>query len=66
MKRERERLARIFVQEKQPQKIAEAILDNSLDDGVFKWSGPESSLDKPPHPIAEEQKDKGAEQKSAE
>jgi len=45
--RERERLARIFVNEKTPEKIAEAILDSSLNDNVFKWSGPESPLDAP-------------------
>lgn len=51
IKRERERLARIFVNEKSPQKIAEAILDNSLDDKVFKWNGPETPLDQEPVPI---------------
>lgn len=48
MKRERERLARIFVNEKSPVKLAEAILDGTLDDKVFKWNGPESPLDKDP------------------
>jgi len=48
MKRERERLARIFVRQKPPDEIAEAILDNSLDDKVFKWCGPEVPLDREP------------------
>ncbi|MFC1782333.1 hypothetical protein ACFL02_01955 [Planctomycetota bacterium] len=51
IKRERERLARIFVTEKSPEKIAEAILDNSLDDKVFKWNGPETPLDAEPKSV---------------
>ena len=47
-KRERERLAKIFINEKTPEKTATAILDNSLDDKVFKWNGPEASLDAEP------------------
>lgn len=56
MKRERERLARIFVNEKPPAKLAEAIMDNTLDDKVFKWNGPESPLDKEPVSSDERQK----------
>jgi hypothetical protein len=48
IKRERERLARIFVNAKSPEKIAEAILDNRMDDLVFKWNGPEVPLDQLP------------------
>ncbi len=57
IKRERGRLARIFVNvhEKSPEELAQAILDSSLDDRVFKWNGPESSLDTPPK-SAEERK----------
>ena len=44
IKRERERLARIFVNQKVPEGIAEAIMDNSMDEKVFKWNGPESLL----------------------
>jgi hypothetical protein len=55
IKRERERLARVFVNEKGPEKIAEAILDASLDDKVFKWIGPSATLDASPTPIQNEQ-----------
>ena len=55
--RERERLARIFVKEKPPEKIAEAILDGSFNDKVFKWAGPETPLDAPPKSV-EEREDK--------
>ena len=48
IKRERERLARIFAEERPPDKVASAILDDSLDDKVFKWNGPEVLLDKAP------------------
>jgi hypothetical protein len=48
IKRERERLARIFISPKEPDKLAKAILDASLDDKVFKWNGPETPLDTPP------------------
>lgn len=47
MKRERERLASIFITEKTPQQVATAILDNSLDDNVFRWKGPEAPLHAP-------------------
>ena len=47
IKRERERLARIFVNEKNPEEIAKGILDDSLDDNVFKWKGPEFPLGEP-------------------
>lgn len=50
IKRERERLARIFAENKTPDKVAAAILDDSLDDKVFKWNGPEVPLDVAPVP----------------
>lgn len=53
IKRERERLARIFVNQKEPEKIAKAILDDSLDDQVFKWNGPEKLLDDKPVSVEE-------------
>lgn len=53
VKRERERLARIFILQKSPQAIAEAILDCSMDDHVFKWNGPEVGLDAPPKSAAQ-------------
>ena len=53
IRRERERLARIFVVPKSPEKLAEAIMDSSLDEKVFKWAGPESPLDKPPKSLDE-------------
>ncbi len=45
VKRERERLAKVFVNAKNPQQTAEAILDGSLDDKVFRWCGPEHGID---------------------
>jgi hypothetical protein len=61
IKRERERLARIFINidQKTPQQLAEAILDGSLDDHVFKWNGPECGLDVPPKSV--DQSSKGTE-----
>lgn len=53
IKRERERLARIFAEQKSPETIAQAILDNQLDELVFKWNGPEVSLDTPPVSVEE-------------
>ena len=49
-KRERERLARIFVAEKTGDSLAQAIVDGSLDMRVFKWVGPGAFLDDPPPP----------------
>jgi hypothetical protein len=60
MKRERERLARIFVTDKTPEKLAEAILDASLDDLVFKWNGPEHTLDDPPKSLAQREAEENA------
>ena len=45
IKRERERLAQIFVNEKTPEALAQAILDPTLDDSVFRWAGPEKTID---------------------
>ena len=56
--RERERLARIFIKEKTPEKIAEAILDGTLNDKVFKWVGPETPLDAPPKSAKEREDEK--------
>lgn len=56
VKRERERLARVFVNEKNPEQLAHAILDNSVDDKVFKWNGPESTLDAEPIPLDQRKK----------
>lgn len=56
IKRERERLARIFAEEKTSDKVAAAILDGSLDDKVFKWNGPETPLDTPPISYEERKK----------
>ena len=58
IKRERERLARIFITEKTPERIAEAILDNSFDDKVFKWNGPEAPLDAEPKSAEEPKEEK--------
>ncbi len=57
IKRERERLARIFVSAKSPEKIAEAILDSSLDAKVFKWNGPETPLDAEPNSVEQRKRD---------
>jgi hypothetical protein len=53
IKRERERLARVFVSGNSPETIAEAILDNRMDVRVFKWNGPEVPLDEPPTSVEE-------------
>ena len=58
IKRERERLARIFAEERPPDKVASAILDDSYDDKVFKWNGPEVSLDAAPISYEEREKSK--------
>ena len=60
IKRERERLARIFVNEGTPEEIATAILDSSLDEKVFKWNGPEVPLDEPPKSVNQREEDKEA------
>lgn len=57
-KRERERLARVFVSPKDPEKTAEAILDSTLDERVFKWNGPEVPLDSPPKSVEERKREK--------
>jgi hypothetical protein len=56
IKRERERLAKIFISPKEPDKLAKAILDASLDEKVFKWNGPETPLDTPPVSSKEREK----------
>ncbi|HEV2969692.1 MAG TPA: hypothetical protein VGY55_06860 [Pirellulales bacterium] len=48
IRRELERLARIFVNDNTPERTAAAILDGTMDDLVFKWNGPEVPLDQPP------------------
>ena len=60
LKRERERLARILVSPKDPEKTAEAILDGTLDDKVFKWNGPEVALDVPPKSVDERKRENEA------
>ena len=45
--RERERLAKIFIVEKSPERLAEAILDSRYDIQVFRWSGMGVSIDDP-------------------
>jgi hypothetical protein len=51
IQRERERLAKIFQQHGMPE-VANAILDTSDDDLVFKWRGPEVPLAVPPTPLS--------------
>ncbi len=53
MKRERERLARVFITGNGPDKLAEGILDSSMDDLVFKWNGPEAALDRLPKSVSQ-------------
>jgi hypothetical protein len=48
MKRERARLAQIFVTDKSPERLAEALIDPAKDVAVFKWSSPRLLLDDPP------------------
>ena len=59
IKGERERLASIFVKKKSSEAIAKAILDNSLDDKVFKWAGPETPLDAPPKSVEQRKQEIG-------
>jgi hypothetical protein len=59
-KRERERLARIFIDAKSPEKIAEAIVDASLDLFVFKYDGPEVLLDAPAKSAEQRRIERGA------
>jgi hypothetical protein len=61
IKRERERLAKIFIREKTPERIATAILDGSLDDKVFKWNGPETPLDAEPKSVEARETEKAEE-----
>lgn len=58
VKRERERLAQIFAESRSPEKIAQAILDSSMDEKVFKWNGPEIPLDADPISVEERVKKK--------
>lgn len=48
IKRERERLARVFSNASDFNTVATGIADSSMDDLVFKWNGPEVLLDTPP------------------
>lgn len=50
VKRERERLARIFDRHGMDE-IAAAIRSDEEDALVFKWMGPEEGLDEPPVPL---------------
>ena len=58
MKRERERLARIFISPKPSDSVAEALVDGSMDDKVFKWNGPETPLDAPPKSLDDREREK--------
>jgi len=60
VKRERERLAQIFITGRSPKKIAEALVDGSKDDLVFKWNGPEKTLNDPPKSKQERDAEKAA------
>jgi hypothetical protein len=53
IKRERERLARIFAEARAPATIAQAILDGRYDELVFKFNGPEVPLESPPVSVDE-------------
>ena len=55
IKRERERLAQIFIIGKTPEALAAALVDSSKDDLVFKWNGPEVALETPPRSLAQRQ-----------
>jgi hypothetical protein len=54
MRRERERLAQIFFNEKKSEQLARALIDKSKDEMVFKFRGPEVSLDVPLAPADKE------------
>jgi hypothetical protein len=56
MKRERERLAQIFILGNPPEKIAAALVDHTKDDLVFKWEPGEIPLDRPPRSVEDRRK----------
>lgn len=55
VKRERERMARIF-EEAGMDQVAARLRDESQDDLVFKWDGPEHDLDEPPVSMQERER----------
>jgi hypothetical protein len=59
--RERERLARVFENAAMGE-IAVAIRDESQDNLVFKWNGPEVPLDTPPKSLEEREREQAAEE----
>jgi hypothetical protein len=64
MTRERARLARVFVEQKTPEKLAEAILDASLDMRVFQWAGPGATLDTVPKTATQRRVEEAAAEKA--
>lgn len=59
IKRERERLGRAFAETDALENVAKAVVSEEHDDLVFKWAGPETSLDVPPKSLQERQRQKG-------
>lgn len=53
MKRERERLAQIFIVGNSPEKTAAALVDHTKDDLVFKWEPGGVPLHNPPRSVEE-------------
>ena len=56
IKRERERVARAVSRSRNLEEAARAIVSEEDDDHVFKWNGPETSLDTPPKSVEERQR----------
>jgi len=64
IKRERERLAQVFIVGNGPEKTAAALVDHSKDDLVFKWEPGGVPLDSPPRSYEERQRAKAASEKA--
>lgn len=64
MKRERERLAQIFILGNTPEKTAAALVDHTKDDLVFKWEPGSVSLDVGPRSTEDRRKAKAAREAS--
>jgi hypothetical protein len=56
IKRERERLAQIFILGNPPEKIAAGLVDHTKDDLVFKWEPGGVPLDRPPRSVEDRRK----------
>ena len=65
IKRERERLAQVFILGNSPEKTATALVDHTKDDLVFKWEPGSVSLDKPPRSVEDRKRAAEASKKAS-